>query len=59
MSLGKRALVTLVVMVIASFLVGLLWRGAFDARIPSYLSGVIGGISAITVWELLRPKGDR
>jgi hypothetical protein len=56
MSLGKRALFTLVAMVVASFLVGLLWRGAFDARIPSYLSGLIGGISAIAAWELLRSK---
>jgi len=27
-------------MVIASFIAGLLWRGAFDVRIPSYLSGL-------------------
>ena len=56
MSFGKRALFTLIAMVIASFLVGLLWLGAFDARIPSYLSGVVGGLSAIASWEFLRPK---
>lgn len=56
MSFGKRALFTLVAMVIASFLVGLLWRGAFDARIPSYLSGLVGGISAIAAWEFFRLK---
>lgn len=56
MSFGKRALFTLVAMVLASFLVGLLWRGAFDARIPSYLSGLIGGVSAIAAWEFLRSK---
>ena len=56
MSFGKRALLTLIAMVIASFLVGLLWRGAFDAGIPSYLSGVVGGLSAIVAWEFFRPK---
>jgi hypothetical protein len=56
MSFGKRALFTLLAMVIASFVVGLLWRGAFDARIPSYLSGVVGGLSAIAAWEFFRPK---
>ena len=56
MSFGKRALFTLIAMVVASFLVGLLWRGAFDARIPSYLSGVVGGLSAIVAWEFFRPK---
>jgi len=56
MNMGKRVLFTLLAMVLASFLVGLLWRGAFDVRIPSYLSGVIGGISAIAAWEFFRPK---
>lgn len=54
MVLWKRALLTLLAMVIASFLVGLAWRMAFDARIPSYFSGVVGGLAALIVWELLR-----
>lgn len=41
-------------MVLASFIAGLAWRGMFDARIPSYLSGLIGGITALGIWELLR-----
>ena len=56
MTLGKRLLITLAAMVIASFVVGLIWRGAFDARMPSYLSGLIGGLSALGMWELLRSK---
>ncbi len=56
MTFGKRLLITLAVMVIASFVVGLIWRGAFDARIPSYLSGLAGGLSALAAWEFLRSK---
>ena len=56
MTLGKRLLITLAAMVIASFVVGLMWRGTFDARIPSYLSGLVGGLSALAAWELLRSK---
>ena len=56
MTLGKRLLITLAAMLIASFVVGLLWRGAFDARIPSYLSGLIGGLSALAMWEALRSR---
>ena len=56
MTLGKRLLITLLAMVIASFIVGLMWRGAFDARIPSYLSGLVGGLSALATWELLRSR---
>ena len=56
MTLSKRLLITLAAMVIASFVVGLMWRGTFDARIPSYLSGLVGGLSALAAWELLRSK---
>lgn len=54
MTFWKRALITLIAMVIASLIVGLLWRIAFDVRIPSYLSGVVGGLAALVTWELLK-----
>ena len=56
MTLSRRLLIALAAMVIASFIVGLLWRGAFDVRIPSYLSGLVGGLSALAVWEALRSR---
>lgn len=56
MTFGKRLLTTLAAMILASFVVGLMWRGVFDARIPSYLSGLVGGLSALATWELLRSK---
>lgn len=59
MTIWKRLLITLLCMVLASFIVGLAWRGMFDARIPSYLSGLIGGVSALAIWELLRPRSGR
>jgi hypothetical protein len=46
-------------MVIASLIAGFAWRGMFDARIPSYLSGLIGGLAALGVWELLRSLSRR
>ena len=59
MTFGKRLLITLIFMVAASFLVGLAWRGVFDAQIPSYLSGLIGGVTALAIWEFLRSKASR
>ena len=56
MKLWKRALITLLAMVIASLVVSLLWRQTFDARIPGYLSGLVGGLSAVGIWELLRTR---
>ena len=57
MSLVKRVLITLAAMLVASFLFGLLWSGLFNANMPSYLSGAIGGIAALVTWEYLRPAG--
>jgi hypothetical protein len=56
MVMWKRFAITLVAMLVASLIVGFLWREAFDARIPSYLSGVIGGLAALATWELLKIK---
>ena len=59
MTIWQRLLITLVFMVLASFIAGLVWRGMFDARIPSYISGLIGGVSALGIWELLRSRRGR
>ena len=40
-------LITLAVMLATSYLVGLLWQWAFGGDIPSYLSGAVGGITAV------------
>ena len=52
----KRLLLTVVGMVLASLVVGLFWRATFDARIPSYLSGLVGGMTALLLWEFLKPN---
>ena len=54
MPLWQRLLITLVTMLLTSLLAGLLWRSLFDTDIPSYLSGVVGGVTAVPVWELLK-----
>lgn len=54
MSIWKRLLATLVAMTIVSLAAGLIWHSLFDARMPSYLSGVVGGLAALGVWEFLR-----
>ena len=43
-------------MILASLLVGMFWRSTFNAGIPSYLSGLIGGATALAIWEFLKPK---
>jgi glucose-6-phosphate-specific signal transduction histidine kinase len=50
----QRLLITLAVMLAASYLVGLVWHWMFNADIPSYLSGAVGGLTAVPTWEFLR-----
>jgi glucose-6-phosphate-specific signal transduction histidine kinase len=54
MPFWQRLLITLATMLVTSFLAGLLWRWLFNADIPSYLSGIVGGVTAVPVWELLK-----
>ena len=57
MPLWQRLLITLVTMLLTSFAAGLLWRGVFNGDIPSYLSGVVGGVTAVPMWEFLKRVG--
>lgn len=50
----QRLLATLVAIVFVSALVGYASESWLGFRLPSYVSGVIGGLAALPVWELLR-----
>ena len=54
MPLWQRLLITLVTMLVTSFGAGLLWHWLFNTDIPSYLSGLVGGVTALPMWELLK-----
>jgi hypothetical protein len=54
MPFWMRFLITVAIMLLASLLAGWLWYWVFNAEIPSYLSGAIGGLAAVPTWELLR-----
>ena len=58
----QRLLITVLVMLAASLLIGLIWRSTFNMIIPSYMAGVIAGLAALPVWELLKrikPKKEK
>jgi uncharacterized membrane protein len=54
MAFWKRLLITVLVMLAASFIISFIWRSAFNMIIPSYIAGVIAGLAALPVWELLK-----
>jgi ABC-type iron transport system FetAB permease component len=54
MLLWQRVIVTLIAMVVASVIVGYIWWQIFGFELPSYLGGVVGGLTALPVWEFLK-----
>ncbi len=62
MAFWQRLLITVLVMLVTSFIVGAIWRSTFNMIIPSYIAGVIAGLAALPVWELLKrikPKKEK
>jgi len=54
MQFWQRLSVTVVAMLLTSFLAGLIWQRMFGFSFPSYLGGIIGGLTALPVWEFLK-----
>lgn len=50
----QRLAITLGVMLLASYLAGLLCQGIFGVPIPSYIAGAIGGLTALPTWDFLK-----
>jgi hypothetical protein len=59
MTFGKRLLITLLAMLATSYVAGLIWKNTFNSLMPSYLAGIIGGLTALPVWEILKQVGAK
>ena len=54
MPFWQRFLIVLVAMLVVSFTIGLISRSLLGFGLPDYASGVVGGLTAIPVWEFLK-----
>ena len=55
----QRSIATFIAMIAVSLLVGYIWRAFLSIDLPEYISGVVGGLTAVPLWEFLkrvRPK---
>jgi hypothetical protein len=52
--LWQRLLITGAAMLLVGFLAGLLWTALFNASLPDFLGGLIGGMAALPVWEFVK-----
>ena len=57
MRFWQRFLVLVVAVLAVSFLFGLAWRLIFGFGLPDYVSGVVGGLTAVPLWEFLKRIG--
>ncbi len=54
MPFWQRFLILLLAILLVSFLVDLAWHKVFGFVLPSYVTGVIGGLTAVPLWDLLK-----
>ena len=54
MPLWQRSLITLAAMLAVSLIVGFMSRSLFGFGLPEYASGVVGGLTAVPLWEFLK-----
>ena len=54
MPFWQRLFVTVIAMLAVSFLVGQLWQAVLGFGLPSYVAGIVGGLTALPVWEFLK-----
>lgn len=50
----QRLLITVGVMLLTSYLAGLLCESVLGFAIPSYVAGAIGGLAALPTWDFLK-----
>lgn len=54
MPFWQRFLITLAAMLIVSFIIGFIWHRLFGFGLPDYAAGVVGGLTALPLWEFLK-----
>jgi membrane protease YdiL (CAAX protease family) len=54
MPFWQRSLVLVAAMIAVSFVFGLIWHWLFGFNLPGYVSGVVGGLTAVPLWDLLK-----
>lgn len=50
----QRLLITIVAMLVASYVAGLVWESLLNFTLPSYVAGLAGGLSALPIWDFLK-----
>lgn len=59
MPFWQRLSLTVIAMLVVSFVVGLIWTAITGYELPSYIAGVVGGLTALPLWDFLKRVRSR
>jgi hypothetical protein len=54
MPFWQRLLILILAILLVSFLFDLLWNYFIGFTLPAYVTGVVGGLAAVPIWDLLK-----
>lgn len=54
MPFWQRFLILVLAILVVSFVFDRLWNAVFGFFLPSYVCGVVGGLTAVPLWALLK-----
>jgi hypothetical protein len=54
MPFWQRVLILVVAVLLVSFLFDLAWHYVFGFALPSYITGVVGGLTAVPLWDVMK-----
>lgn len=54
MAFWQRLLILVLAVLVVSFIFDRLWDAVFGFVLPAYISGVVGGLTAVPIWALLK-----
>ena len=54
----QRLLILVLAILVVSFVFDRLWEAVFGFMLPAYIGGVVGGLTAVPLWALLK-RGKR
>ena len=50
----QRLLITIAAVFIVSSILGFAWQAMFNFSLPNYVSGLVGGLAALPIWDFLK-----
>jgi len=54
MPFWQRFLILILAVIVISMVIGMIWHSWFGFALPAYASGVISGLAAVWLWDMLK-----